>query len=328
MTTLINSNKKIPISRLLNIVLVIILMGLVFFGWWYFTRQSPIDAISRIAPAPVTPVPDYLYTIYGPNNSLLNKPSNTVVFNDKIYVADTKNGRIAVFNYDGQYLTAIGKDQLKLPIDIAFNENEIYVTDTGTRKVHVYNQNGQFIRYFGDKVLEYPVAIYYKDQKLYVLDATTVRILDQAGKELKSFGREGENKGEFYFPYSIHVSGDNKIFVADSNNNRIQVFDQEGKLLEVLSGADINEAGGFAVPRGIAFDRAGNMYTAEGLSNDVAIANKEGKVFARLFEGEKTTDDTGVRDQIKLPTSVFIDNNQRLYVTEFGKSRILVYKIK
>lgn len=325
-------NKKVKFSRVLNIVLVVVLVGVIAFGWWYLTKQNPVDAISKIT-APSAPQPSFLYSIYGSDATNLNKPSNTTVFANKVYVADLKNGRIAVFSYDGKYQSEFGKNgngKLQLPAAMKVVDNEIYVADAGTGKIHVFNMNGQFQRYFGEKVLKFPTSIDYKDNKFYILDSAgfKVRILDKTGKELKSFGKEGGEKGAFYQPYSITIGPDNRLYVADSNNNRLQVFDLEGKLLEVVSGVDLKGQGGFSIPRGVAFDRAGNIYTTEGMSGDVAIANPQGKVIARFGFAEPTKDETGEQDMMRLPTSVFIDDNQRIYVTEYARSRVLVYELK
>lgn len=327
-----NLNKKVQFSRVLNIVLAIILVGVVTFGWWYLTKQNPVETITKVA-APARPEPKYLYTIYGSSSKNLNRPSSTIIHDNKIYVADAKNGRIAIFQYDGKYLSDFGTSgngKLGVPASMFVVGSEMFVADAGTRKIHVFNLGGEFLRYFAEKTVKFPTSIFYKDEKFFVLDSDgmKVRVLDGAGKELYSFGKEGGAQGEFYHPYNLYVTDDDKIYVADSNNNRIQVFDLQGKLLQVITGADINGNGGYSIPRGIAFDRAGNLYTAEGLSGAVAIADKEGKVFARFGFAEPTVDATGQQDVIKLPTSVFIDNNQRLYVTEYARSRVLVYEIR
>lgn len=117
-----------------------------------------------------------------------------------------------------------------------------------------------------------------------------------------------------------------EIYVADSNNNRIQVFNQQGNLVKILSGKNTNGEGGYAIPRGLAFDKAGNLYTTELLGPGVAITDKQGQVFLRSAVAGPS--ENGIEDAIKYPTAVFIDDNQRLYVTEYGNSRILVYKLK
>jgi len=58
---------------------------------------------------------------------------------------------------------------------------------------------------------------------------------DPAGKFVKAWGRLGSRPGEFSIPHSIAVDSRGRLHVADRNNVRIQVFDQQGKLLDVWS---------------------------------------------------------------------------------------------
>ncbi|ADG81985.1 6-bladed beta-propeller [Thermincola potens] len=331
--------RKIKVSNLLNIILVITLVLIVAFGWWYLKGRSPVDNVASVINSDEIPKPEYLYTIYGPENGRLNKIWNTFVADDRIYVVDAGNQRIAIFDYSGKFISEVGRPKKGVPISrqpgvlqapsgITVVNGEIYVTDTSTRLIHVFNSEGKFLRYFAEKKPKVPVNIFYKDGKFYVLDngTMTVQVYDQTGKSLLVFGKQGDKPGEFYYPYSVYVDNNNEIYVADSNNNRIQIFDAKGKFKKELKGEDINGSGGYSVPRGIAFDSKGNLYTAETMSNDISIANKEGKVLSRFSYAEPETETTV--DALKAPTSVFIDDNQRLYVTELANSRILVYQIK
>ena len=51
-----------------------------------------------------------------------------------------------------------------------------------------------------------------------------VQVFDSNGTFLRSFGHEGEDAGEFNFPVGIAINKDRNIFVAESENNRIQIF--------------------------------------------------------------------------------------------------------
>ena len=61
-----------------------------------------------------------------------------------------------------------------------------------------------------------------------------IQIFDKNGKYLTSFGIKGNNDGEFNFPYRIFSSND-QLFVADSGNQRIQIFDNNGNFLKKIS---------------------------------------------------------------------------------------------
>jgi hypothetical protein len=54
------------------------------------------------------------------------------------------------------------------------------------------------------------------------------------GRWLKSWGSFGSQPGQLNQPHSIAVDGNDRVYVADRNNRRIQVFDTEGKLLNII----------------------------------------------------------------------------------------------
>jgi sugar lactone lactonase YvrE len=52
------------------------------------------------------------------------------------------------------------------------------------------------------------------------------------GKFIKAWGKKGTGPGEFNLPHSVALDSQGRVFVADRSNNRIQIFDQDGKFLE------------------------------------------------------------------------------------------------
>lgn len=324
------SKIKLTKSELLTIILVVTIALVLVFGWWYLKGSSPLETLPSFTQSEI-PQPEYLFTIFDGSGQTLNNPMFTTVDQNKIYVADSQNRRIIVYNYNGKFLYqfgSTGKGQLKFPVCIIFAKEHIYVPDAGTRKIHVFDLQGQFIGFFGEKTVRLPISMFYKNQRFYLIDAAfpKVLVLNDTGSELFSFGRGGSGAGEFYFPFSIYVNQSNQILVADSNNNRIQVFSENGKFLRFLSGADPKGSGTYSIPRGLAFDRKGNLYTTELMNSCVAITNQAGRIISRF--SYTAPEDTSGLEAIKYPTSVFIDANQRLYVSEYGNSRVLVYKIK
>lgn len=100
----------------------------------------------------------------------------------------------------------------------------------------------------------------------------------------------------------------NKVYVADAYNNRVQIFNINGKVLEV-----IGEEDGFNVASGIAFNKDGFAVTDQE-NNRVLIYNLNGKLQQILT------------DNINYPTDVLFDNN-KLYLANFKENSIVVYQI-
>jgi sugar lactone lactonase YvrE len=72
-------------------------------------------------------------------------------------------------------------------------------------------------------------------------------------------GSESGDRGRFSDPHHIAIDGQGRVFVADRGNNRIQIFDGEGELLEVWTQ--------FGRPSGIWIDANDVVYVADGMSN-------------------------------------------------------------
>ena len=92
------------------------------------------------------------------------------------------------------------------------------------------------------------------------------------GKLLFSWGEPGKTgPGEFHVPHGVWVHTDGRVFVADRENNRIQIFDAEGKYLD--------EWGGLARPCDIYIDEDEILYVPE-LDGFMSILSIEGDIIA------------------------------------------------
>ena len=117
---------------------------------------------------------------------------------------------------------------------------------------------------------------------------TNARIvkLSKEGKFIKAWGKEGKAPGEFDVPHGLAMDSQGRLFVADRANNRIQIFDQDGKFL-----ADWKQ---FGRPSGVFIDKNDIIYVADSQSSDktnpgfmqgIRIGSaKDGKVTAFIQE--------------------------------------------
>jgi len=82
------------------------------------------------------------------------------------------------------------------------------------------------------------------------------------GALVKTWGKSGWAPGEFHGIHAIAIDLTGRVFVGDRGNNRIQIFDQEGKSLSIPWTQ-------FGKPSGIAFDTKGQIFVADSESDDV-----------------------------------------------------------
>ena len=155
---------------------------------------------------------------------------------------------------------------------------------------------------------------------------------DGQGTLLLGFGERGTGRGQFMLPAGMFISADDRVYVADAYNRRIQVFDPRGKFLFKWGkqGAKPGEFGAssthrlqfFAGPTFLALDSKGNLYATEARECRVQKFAPEGKPlllwggdaekpgqFGGLFGG------LGVRVAgFHGPMGICVDNKDRVWV--------------
>jgi DNA-binding beta-propeller fold protein YncE len=142
---------------------------------------------------------------------------------------------------------------------------------------------------------------------MYVSDgygASRMHKFSAEGELLLSWGTEGEGPGQFNMPHGVHVDEAGQVFVADRENNRIQVFTPDGDF--------ISQSTGFAQPCNLAMTQDA-VYVAE-LGHRLSILDRDWQVLAQ-WDGE--ADQT--KDLFRSPHDVCTDSHGNLYVSEVLK---------
>jgi DNA-binding beta-propeller fold protein YncE len=193
----------------------------------------------------------------------------------RVYVTDTWNHRIQVFDADGTFLdtwgtygqTSNAAGLLYGPRDIAIDESgRVFVTDTGNKRVMVYDQNGGFLHQFGEAgagpgQFEEPVGIAVNgDGNIYVVDTWNQRVQVFDGDYIflrewpvqAWYGESVVNK-----PY-IAVDGENRVYVTDPEGYRVAVYSNEGELLATFGRYGYDDTS-FTLPTGIDVDADGTI---------------------------------------------------------------------
>ncbi len=188
-------------------------------AWGLFGQYSLGDAASQSA-------------FYGPRGVAIGPEG-------RVYVADTGNKRVQVFEPDGQFAFQWGgggalEGYLDEPVGIAVGpDGAVYVADTWNRRVQVFDSAGNFLRQWPivgwDVGLPEEKPYLAVDAKgyVYVTDPGHYRVLvfDSLGDYVLSFGQYGLDDRSFALPTGIAVAVDGSIYVTDAHGNRVLVFD-------------------------------------------------------------------------------------------------------
>ena len=168
----------------------------------------------------------------GENVGEFNYPHGVRYHNHQVYVCDSENGRVQVFDSNLSFVRSFGPVQLKKVRDVDFDtQGNIYVVDLNKHQVLVFSENGQYLRHFGQRgqgkgELGSPEGICVNGDYVYVAENSNdrVSVFRTSGEFVQSFGKKGSGRGELYNPWGITVDQDGFVFVCDTGNRRIQVF--------------------------------------------------------------------------------------------------------
>ena len=161
---------------------------------------------------------------HGGENGQFNGARGIEVMEDIIYVVDSGNKRVQVFDEYGTYQSQFSVDGTPHGIYIDQKNQLIYITAGNCR---IYSLGGGLIKSFGS--FSYPQGITGAEGKIYVADTGNNKILtfDLDGEFISEFGSGGSKNGQFNGPTDVEVIN-NRLFVADRGNYRMQVFTKEG----------------------------------------------------------------------------------------------------
>lgn len=203
-----------------------------------------------------------------------------------LYVADLGNDVVKVLDAQSlQTLGAIGKDELSAPHDVAFDAaGRLFVADTGNDRIAIYRVDGVKGSYVGElrEGLSSPEGVTTgPGDKVYV---TNVRSSDVVvftnGKRSTSGGGHGSGPGQYSRPHDIELGRDNRLYVADPGNNRVQVLDTELQVLGELTHD-------FRDPKYLALDERGWLYVADQFNHQVKIFDADRKLVATIGSGKR-----------------------------------------
>lgn len=147
-----------------------------------------------------------------------------------IYVTDMGNSRVRVFEAMTLRLKGtFGEGELSHPHDAAFDRaGRLLVADTGNDRIVIYEVKGAEARQVGElKGLSGPEGVAVAPDGRVVVSNTRGATLSvfRDGKLERTVGRRGSREGEFSNPHDVEVGPDGSVYVVDSGNNRVQVFD-------------------------------------------------------------------------------------------------------
>ena len=206
-----------------------------------------------------------------------------------IYVADCWNHRVQKFDSKGNPLLTFGtcgdaKGELNEPYDILVEPSgNLVVVERYNHRIQFFDPQGVSLGWVGDRgtvleeqlaelqgtpanllaplLFEFPTSIAKDSQGNYFITDSgnhRVRKFNCRWQEILSFGEMGSKEGQFQYPQCLSIAPNDLLYVADLNNERIQVFSPFGQFLFVIDGANSDQT--FEAPCLTAIDLKGCLH--------------------------------------------------------------------
>jgi len=202
---------------------------------------------------------------------------------DHVYVFNRSEHPVIVYTPDGEYIKSWGEGVFTRPHGITIHADTVYCADDTDHTVRGFTLDGQLLWTLG--TLNQPSDTGYSpegranlksikrgagpfnrptrlavapDGEMYVADGYGNARIHRYSKErelIQSWGEPGTGPGEFNLPHSVWVHSDNRVYVCDRENDRVQIFSRSGELLETWTG--------LARPGDLWIDAANHVFVGE-----------------------------------------------------------------
>jgi len=220
-----------------------------------------------------------------------------------------------------------GEGQFQYVEDFAWDINgNLLVTDAVNANVQVFNKTtGDFITQFGgpgdeEERFEKPEGIAVDPfGNIFVADHLSgyIKKFDKNHNHLKTFSDFGTEPGENMEAEFMDIAN-GLLYMADTGNNRVEVFDLEGHFQFVFGGKG-SAPGKMRRPEAAKADSQGNIWVSDFGNNRIQLHSKEGK-FLKQWGKEGSAP-----GEFRKPTGIAIDSYDNIYVGELHNDRIQVF---
>jgi len=316
--------------RLILLLLLAAVVALMTFLGWYLIFRKPVSEL----PLPgitAEPVPHYAYSIYD-----VVAPTGVAVSADgsRIYATQSEGDRqVVAFDGAGTQVASLKPPATgsgnHVPVYVAINpvSGEVYVSDRPAAAIYVYSAAGSYLRVFdpGPALKGWsPLGLAFDTKgDLFVTNVGSpfqaVHQFAPDGTFVRTFGKDGQ----FSFPNGVAVDPAGNVYIADSNNGRLVVFDGQGNELGAIHrGVKVGDLG---LPRGAAIDDASRVYVAD-------VTGQSVQVYQALATGEHSPKYVGrfgeegsADGSFRMPNAVAVDGRSRVYVADWRNNRIQVW---
>lgn len=272
-------------------------------------------------------------------SSFLSHPTGiTIAPEGNLFIADTGNDRVVKCDEGGRFLEETGgfgweTGQFNRPTYIATDNGlNIYVVDTQNKRVQRFDRNLNFISsiqmgpqddFSGFGLLEGIAVTSGGELLLSDIEDDHVIKLDNFYAYLRTFGGFGYGEGSLRNPLGISVDRRGKVYVADSQNDRVAIYDLFGNFLKSLGEKILRK------PSGVTVGEDGLIYVANTEKNSIVIFDQQGNSVLEYGTWGSGMGNFSKPTDLELgrANKLVVSGANLLFVVDSGNNRICVFEI-
>lgn len=265
---------------------------------------------------------------------------------DRVFVFHRGEPAVLIFDAHGTFLDAWGRGEFVRPHGIWIAADDtVYLTDDNGHAVRQYTPEGDVLRTIGPCGRPSETGIRDRDLRtiahggppfnlptnlvvassgeMFITDGygnARVHRFSPEGELISSWGEPGQGPGEFFLPHGIGIDGEDRLYVADRENNRIQIFNTDGELLAQWTDV-VRPCEAFVARDGLVYVAEVGMRVGmfPWMTPDRTQSGGRVSVFTR--DGELVTrwgggDDPASPADFYAPHDVWVDSRGTVYVAE------------
>lgn len=290
------------------------------------TKSAWMDRLSGVAVGQASPS-DKLYF------QLVRPYGIGVDTQGRVYIADEKVLAIFIYNPETGQVELIKNGQharFKLITGLTLDDSDtLFVSDSELRHVLVFDKQHKAQASISQGMsTPAGLAVDNENRFLYVADSQLDQVLvydaDPPYKLLRTIGKPGSKHelttpGDFSRPTNVAVDKDGNLYVTDTFNNRVEIFDADGNFIREFGKAG-DGPGYFARPKGIAVDSDGHVWVADAVQDRVQVFTPEGGLL--IWLGGHGL----LPGQFSTLAGLTIDKNNRVLTSEQYPGRVQIFR--
>lgn len=240
-------------------------------------------------------------------------------------------------NASGKILNSWGENLFIMPHGLNVDKNNnVWVTDVGLHQVFKFSHDGRLLMKLGIAKVPGNDSLHFNlptdiavtnDGSFYISDGygnSRVVKFSATGKYLFEWGKHGDKPGEFNIPHAITLDDNGNVYVADRENNRIQVFNSTGIFIKQL----MNNEKVAQIPS-ITLDSSQHLFAVDYDYKDTTVMgstilryDSTGKVFLK-FSNAGTN-----KRAVAWFHDISVDRDGNVYVGDIQNMKVLKFKVR